>query len=145
MTLIDKTVVDNVTYAVNLSGSGQLIKAQVTLDNDNDRQALERFLGLWNFEELNLIAKGIVNRQTIGMDMQEMVYPQLQNPQFEGVKIGDGMTYSVHLTDGSFNQLMLKLFDILIEAVKGTPVDFVSSNEWREFLSSVETLRERSK
>jgi hypothetical protein len=144
MTPIDEMLLDKVTFSINLAHKAQLIKAQVVLDDENDLRALQRFLGLWSLDDLNIIAQGIAEKHTVGMDMQEMAYPHPRNPQFEGVKVGDGMSYSVHLTHTILDQLILKLFDTLNAKVQAEKPNLTSSDKWEILLKAVATIRKRN-
>lgn len=132
-------MIDNIAFVVNLSG-GQLIHAQVQVDDDDTRQALQRFLGLWSFDDMNMIAEGVAERFTVGLDMQEMTYPEDDSGM---VEVGDGMEFTTALSETEFDRLMLKLFDTLIQAVNENPTDFSSGDEWDEFISYAETVRSR--
>ena len=144
MTPIDKIILDNFTFSINLVPKAQLITAHVQIDNENDRRALQRFLGLWNIEALSIIAQGMVTHQSVGLDMQIMEYPHPKTPSYEGVKVGDGMSYTIHLSNESFDQLMLKLFDKLIDEVQAQKSDLALTDEWSQFLEAVATIRQRN-
>lgn len=145
MTVFDEQILDHINITINYPPSRRqkLIQASVAIDNDDARHAIERFVGLRNIEDINLIASGIANRHTVGMDMQEMEYPHPKNPTTEAIIIGDGLEFSTHLTESAFNQLMLRIFDALIEKVNESDIDFASETAWQGFLQSVETLRDR--
>ncbi len=145
MTIFDEQILDHISVTIHYPPSRRqrLIQAKVTIDDDQARQAIERFVGLNKFEDINLIASGIANRHTVGMDMQEMEYPHPQNPTTDAIIIGDGLEFSAHLTESAFNQLMLRTFDALIEKVNESDIDFAPEPAWEGFLQSVETLRDR--